>query len=115
MEVTELQAVRLNRDAFHLIAEAGLLDEGDRRLELLDGDIYIMPTESPRHAFLSDALRTVLGHSYSVREGHPIHSGEDELVPDLAILNGEARQYRDRKSTRLNSSHSTLSRMPSSA
>ena len=37
------------------------------------------------------------------------------LAVDMHVVTGEGSAARDRKSTRLNSSHSTLSRMPSSA
>ena len=40
--------------------------------------------------------------------------GEDFLMPVLIVLHRNSG-FEDRKSTRLNSSHSTLSRMPSSA
>ena len=38
-----------------------------------------------------------------------------EFAKELALGNTKAGAYRDRKSTRLNSSHVALSRMPSSA
>ena len=41
-------------------------------------------------------------------------SGQDS-APDLSIYNRVGDLYLDRKSTRLNSSHSRASRMPSSA
>ena len=40
---------------------------------------------------------------------------EDATVPESAMLSPRASNSRDRKSTRLNSSHSSPSRMPSSA
>ena len=45
-----------------------------------------------------------------------IHTLIEEKLPVHFIMTGSsARKLKDRKSTRLNSSHSTLSRMPSSA
>ena len=59
-------------------------------------------------------MRTVLGYrDHSILVGH-----RGKIAQDLAYLNGFSKKpwpEGDRKSTRLNSSHSSPSRMPSSA
>ena len=60
------------------------------------------------HMILRDARRIV------VKVGSSLVTNEGRGLDEQAI--GEwCRQLRDRKSTRLNSSHSSVSRMPSSA
>ena len=45
----------------------------------------------------------------------PLHDGELPYLQSRPIVGGDGRLVVDRKSTRLNSSHLKLSRMPSSA
>ena len=52
-----------------------------------------------------------LQHQHRCRHADPIPHGLDAQRPELAV----GLRYEDRKSTRLNSSHSGESRMPSSA
>ena len=67
---------------------------------------------------------TVTNHLYNLQktlEKRPLHGDEtpDEIVSDILTgiseIDTTIQEFQDRKSTRLNSSHRSLSRMPSSA
>ena len=80
----------------------------------------IIPTRD-RPAYLAEAVASVLGQSFRQFELLIVNDGESE-IPDfqdnrVRVLDNKMRGAvaADRKSTRLNSSHGKLSRMPSSA
>ena len=51
----------------------------------------------------------------SCEKGGPMDTGQENLTQSLAAVQSSVTNLPDRKSTRLNSSHSGQSRMPSSA
>ena len=71
--------------------------------------------------FLDDARQAdVLIHVIDVAgttdiQGQPVPAGTHNPMEDVEFVENEFNQWLDRKSTRLNSSHVALSRMPSSA
>ena len=74
----------------------------------------------PFHSSLIDTVRVVLYVHHEplarVMEGNPLMSRDGfKFYVRSPYTQAVAQVFRDRKSTRLNSSHSTLSRMPSSA
>ena len=92
MSTPSIHTRKWTRQEYERMADAGLFDP-EERLELLDGDIIALtPQNSPHAAAIGKtdrALRRVFDDTFWVRI--------------------------DRKSTRLNSSHTDISRMPSSA
>lgn len=76
-------------DRYHQAIQAGVFD--DQPVELLRGELIIMPPEGEPHAYYNreagDYLRTLLGTRAKVSEAHPITLSDDsEPIPDLAII-----------------------------
>lgn len=76
-------------ERYHQAIDAGLFD--DEPVELLRGDIIVMPPEGETHAYynseVGDYLRAILGDRVKIREAHPITLPNDsEPIPDLAIV-----------------------------
>ena len=104
----------------------GVLLEVEGRREILESFLTRLPAEKPpRSQIQTLAVKWLTAVGYSQFEIRPSIDGEKTTIvlPDLAtcpdclqeIFDPHNRRYRDRKSTRLNSSHSSVSRMPSSA
>ena len=102
--------------------------------EIVDGDLYASPRPAIPHAIATTQLSGDLVGPFHGGRGGPggwwilaepeLHLADDIVVPDLAGWRRERLPemprdafltMADRKSTRLNSSHSRASRMPSSA
>ncbi|MDJ0657964.1 MAG: Uma2 family endonuclease [Crocosphaera sp.] len=86
-------------ERYHRGIEAGIF--GDESLELLQGDIVIMPPEREPHAYynseIGDYLRGLLGDRAKIREAHPITlNNNSEPVPDIAIVKPLGTIYRHR-------------------
>jgi Uma2 family endonuclease len=85
-----LTPVKWTLDDYHRIVESGVLN--DRPVELLNGEIVVMPPEGPAHAAYSqesaDYLRAVLGSRAKIREAKPITlpASNSEPEPDIAIV-----------------------------
>ena len=77
--------------------------QGDRELEAIRG----------RAA--GGGQGAVQGDGQALLRVHTGHGGEGLSIPERAFLHEPALRAADRKSTRLNSSHMPVSRMPSSA
>ena len=124
-------AARPTLDAF-LDAELSRLGLNERSLALVgfsQGTMMALHTGLRRKT----APRAILGYSgvlvappqasdeLGVAQQPPpavllVHGEEDELIPaEALVMSANALAEKDRKSTRLNSSHSQQSRMPSSA
>ena len=77
----------------------GLLTKDDR-VELLDGLLIAKPRLSPQHAtavgLVADILREVLPETYCLRQSHSVTLAESEPEPDVAVVRGGHRDYRDR-------------------
>ena len=95
---------------YHRMIANGLL--AGRSVELIDGQIVDMAPELPIHRATyrrgSKYLEKLLGSRAVVFSAAPITLPSDgEPEPDISIVKAPESQYdqRDRKSTRLNSSH----------
>lgn len=76
-------------ERYHQAIDAGLFD--DQPIELLRGDLIVMPPEREPHAYynseVGDYLRVLLGRRAKIREAHPITlPNNSEPIPDLAIV-----------------------------
>ncbi|BAT52672.1 hypothetical protein NOS3756_16130 [Nostoc sp. NIES-3756] len=76
-------------ERYHQAIKAGIFD--DQSVELLRGDIIVMPPESEHHAYYNtqaaDYLRALLGKRVKIRGGKPITlPNNSEPVPDIAIV-----------------------------
>ncbi|WP_341525764.1 Uma2 family endonuclease [Nostoc sp. UHCC 0302] len=76
-------------ERYHRAIEAGIFD--DQPIELLRGDLIVMPPEREPHAYYNteaaDYLRTLLGERAKIRDAKPITLPNDsEPVPDVAIV-----------------------------
>lgn len=73
---------------YHRMIEAGIL--GDRRVELIDGEIWEMSPEGPLHTSTNiqavKYLRSLVEGLAEVREAHPITLANSEPEPDIAIV-----------------------------
>ncbi len=87
---------RFTIEQYYKLGELGIF--GDRRTELIGGDIYMVPT-SPEHSYTvesaSSSLRRLLSkEGHYVREEKPIKIGDNEPVPDVAVVPGKPSDYR---------------------
>ncbi|WP_017315860.1 Uma2 family endonuclease [Mastigocladopsis repens] len=85
-------------DEYHSMIAAGIL--GDRKLELLKGEIVEMSPEGEPHAYSSDEageyLASLLAERAKVRHAKPITLPNDsEPEPDIAIVQRLGREYRE--------------------
>lgn len=97
--IVEAPVRRWTRDEYYRMAEAGILRPEDR-VELIDGEILTMAPQRSPHAvavrLAQEALRTAFGPGFDVRPQLPLTLGEaTEPEPDLAVVGGEPRDYRD--------------------
>ncbi|HAC62141.1 MAG TPA: hypothetical protein DCF68_01060 [Cyanothece sp. UBA12306] len=86
-------------ERYHQGIEAGIF--GEESLELLQGDILVMPPEREPHAYynseIGDYLRGLFRDRAKIREAHPITlDNNSEPVPDLAIVKPLGEIYRHR-------------------
>lgn len=84
-------------ERYHAAAKAGLL--GDRRLELLDGLITVVPNPDQIHEWIIrqiiKLLVPVLGDAALIDKGQPIYlSATSEPVPDIVVLKPQAHEYK---------------------
>ena len=75
---------------YYRMAEAGIL-KPDERVELIEGEIIVMPPIGPEHAWdvdlTGDFITRRLDNRHIVRNQNPIHlSDGSEPQPDIAIL-----------------------------
>ena len=100
-----------------------LIIDGDRVILVDNGyDLAYLPRFTFKHTFREDSLQAAL-RAHGVEYGdvdfmvnthlHSDHAGMNRVFENARIVVQDAEL--DRKSTRLNSSHRALSRMPSSA
>ena len=105
----------LPREQVYTTDDIYALPDGERA-ELIDGQIYMMGTPSRIHQKLVGQLSRIIGNYIESNHG----SCEIYPAPFAVFIKKDDKNYvepdiRDRKSTRLNSSHPSSSRMPSSA
>jgi Uma2 family endonuclease len=93
---------RLSVSQYHLMIESGILTK-DTKLELLEGLLVAKMPKNPSHSLstglLQDALLSILPSNYHLRLQEPITLEESEPEPDLAIVQGQRKDYRDRHPT----------------
>jgi Uma2 family endonuclease len=104
MPLTEPRTVRWSKDEYHRLAEMGWFDE--RRVELLDGEIFEMPVPKIPHVIVLDvtttALRTAFGGGYWVSPQAPLDLPlTSEPIPDLFVVPGKPRDYSAHPTTAL--------------
>ena len=84
-------------ERYHAAARAGLL--GDRRLELLDGLITVVPNPDQFHEWMIrqiiKLLVQALGDAALIDKGQPVQLSEtSEPVPDVVVLKPQAHEYK---------------------
>jgi Uma2 family endonuclease len=98
-DVPDVPIYRLTVEQYHAIARAGILDE-DAPVELLEGWLVQKMTQNPPHVLavglLQDALVARVPGDWHVRAGNPVTTADSEPEPDLAVIRGSRRDYRDR-------------------
>ena len=95
----------INEDTMELLRElAGETKVGDAIGKMFSGDKI---NETEGRAVLHTALRN--------RSNTPVYVDGKDVMPGVNKVLSQMKTFSDRKSTRLNSSHIPLSRMPSSA
>jgi len=85
-------------DDFHAMWKMGIF--GDRRVELIEGEVVRMSPIGPSHDvganLADDVLRPIFGEGYRVRVQSSFDAGESVPQPDIAVVPGKARDYRDK-------------------
>lgn len=87
---------RWTLDEYHALIEQGMFD--DERVELLEGWIVPKMTRNPLHdttlTFVEEALRPLLAGAVYLRSQQAVTFATSEPEPDLAVVRGSARNYR---------------------
>ena len=97
------------------IYRAGVLANVLQLLKLPDGTVKVL-VEGKARVKITEFVQNPSFFEARAEELHEYPGAEDELQALLRSVAEEFERYaKDRKSTRLNSSHSSVSRMPSSA
>jgi Uma2 family endonuclease len=85
------------KEEYYRLAELGFFE--GKRTELIEGEIIEMPTMKSPHAvavgLTDDILRQIFAGNFAVRSQMPIDFGDNELVPDAAVVTGKTRDYKD--------------------
>lgn len=85
------------KEEYYRLAELGFFE--GKRTELIEGEIIEMPTMKSPHAtavsLTDEVLRELFAHDFAVRSQLPLDFGEDEVVPDIAIVKGKTRDYKE--------------------
>lgn len=91
------RAYKWTKEEYYQLSELGFLK--GKRTELIDGEIIEMPAMKSPHAtalsLTDEALRQISFGDFSIRSQLPIDFGADELVPDIAVVAGKTRDYRE--------------------
>jgi Uma2 family endonuclease len=99
-----LRTRRWTRVEYDRLIDRGLLDE-DEPIELLDGLLVVKEPQNTPHVtavtLVADALRAAFGPGWVVRVQGPIALDDrSEPEPDVCVVAGTARDYRDAHPTR---------------
>jgi len=90
---------RLSVDQYHAMIQSGILTTDDH-VELLEGWLVLEMSKNPPHTLavglLLDAIRALLASGWFVNVQEPITTTDSEPEPDLVVVRGERRQFRDR-------------------
>jgi Uma2 family endonuclease len=80
---------------FHKLANLGFF--GDRKVELINGDLFPLPTNPPHDTAVhlsSDALRVAFGVGFYIRAQATLELGRRyQPLPDVLVVVGSARDY----------------------
>lgn len=89
------RTIRWTRDEYHRLADQGFFR--GRRVELVGGEVIEMsPMREPHAAGIAltaEALRAAFGPGFYIRTQVPLHLGDDEPEPDVAVVPGSPRDY----------------------
>ena len=101
----EPRKIKWTKTEYHSMAELGFFE--GKRTEFLEGEIIEMPTMNSPHAtaleLVYEVIRDVFGKTFAVRSQSPIDfGGEFEVVPDVFVIEGNARDFRDSHPTTAN-------------
>jgi len=97
MAASSVELLTWDVERYHAAAQAGLL--GDRRLELLDGLITVVPNPDQFHEWIIrqiiKLLVQALGDAALIDKGQPVQLSEtSEPVPDVVVLKPQAHEYK---------------------
>jgi len=89
---------RLSTEQYYKMSEAGIFGDDDKRVELIDGEVYFMeppgPMDSRGGLRLFRLLDRVLGEEFFVTYEEPISIVDGtEPQPDLSIAKGPVSDY----------------------
>ncbi len=89
---------RWTRAEYYRMGDMGFFE--DERVELLDGEIWALPPQTPSHSSAAeaaaDALQAAFGIGSVVRRRGPLTLGSDtEPEPDIAVAAGSHSDYED--------------------
>jgi Uma2 family endonuclease len=92
---------RFDVDDFDRMCRAGLFDDDDQRLELIDGEVVVVPTPGPPHCghvdLLAQLLHECCGRRAIVRVQNPFRLDRmNQFQPDLVLLRPDDDFYRSR-------------------
>lgn len=95
---TTQSRIKWTVDDYHRMIESEILL--DKKVELLNGEVYQMPPEGAPHSYfggsLADQFRSKLGNRALVRNAIPITLLTSEPEPDIAVVKGDWETYRYR-------------------
>jgi Uma2 family endonuclease len=98
-DIPDVPIYRLSVAQYHAMARAGILQEC-APVELLEGWLVPKMTQNPPHVLtaglIQDALAGLLPAVWHVRAGNPVTTADSEPEPDLAVIRGARRDYRER-------------------
>ncbi|MGE3808702.1 MAG: Uma2 family endonuclease [Gemmataceae bacterium] len=89
---------RLSVRQYHDMIRSGILTDDDP-VELLEGLLVTKMPRNPPHRVVTrltrDALQAILPPGWHVESQEPITTDASEPEPDIAVIRGEPREYRD--------------------
>jgi Uma2 family endonuclease len=90
---------RFSVDQYHAMIRSGILSEGDQ-VELLEGWLVCKMPKNPPHRIATrltqKALEQIVPAGWYVDSQEPITLEDSEPEPDVMIVRGDTRDYRDR-------------------
>jgi Uma2 family endonuclease len=90
---------RLSIAQYHQMVQAGILTDDDP-VELLEGWLVTKMPKNPPHRLATQLMRETLAQlvpvGWYVDAQEPITTADSEPEPDVVIVRGDRRQYRDR-------------------
>lgn len=86
----------MTREEYYRQGDAAFF--GDERVELLNGEVWQLPPQTPRHFTTAEAagetLLSAFGPGFEVRRRGPLTLGNDtEPEPDIVVVPGSWRDY----------------------